>query len=117
MPFVLDASMTMSWCFADESTPYGRNVLQLLLTTYAEVPAVWIFEVANVLAIGERKQRIAAPLSDEFMKTLSGLDIRNRTTYSARDRVAPASETIRPDRLRRSLSGVGEEERARARHL
>jgi len=46
------------------------------LNTYAEVPAVWVFEVANVLAIGEWKQRIAAPLSDEFMKVLSGLDIR-----------------------------------------
>jgi predicted nucleic acid-binding protein len=34
------------------------------------------FEVANVLAIGERKQRITAALSDEFVKTLSGLDIR-----------------------------------------
>jgi predicted nucleic acid-binding protein len=76
MPFVLDASMTMSWCFAGESTPYSRGVLQSLLHTYAEVPAVWVFEVANVLATGERKQRIAAALSDEFMKTLSGLDIR-----------------------------------------
>jgi predicted nucleic acid-binding protein len=76
MPFVLDASMTMTWCFADEGTPYSRSVLQLLLNTYAEVPAVWVFEVANVLAIGERKQRIAAALSDEFMNVLSGLDIR-----------------------------------------
>ena len=76
MPFVLDASVTMTWCFADESTPYSRSVLQLLLSTYAEVPPVWFFEVANVLAIGERKQRIAAALSDEFMNVLSGLDIR-----------------------------------------
>jgi hypothetical protein len=53
MPFVLDASMTMTWCFADESTPYSRRVLQLLLNTYAEVPAVWVFEVANVLAVGD----------------------------------------------------------------
>jgi predicted nucleic acid-binding protein len=76
MPFVLDASMTMSWCFADESTSYSHSVLQSLLNTYAEVPAVWVFEVVNVLATGERKQRIAAAVSDEFMKTLAGLDIR-----------------------------------------
>jgi hypothetical protein len=43
MPFVLDASVTMSWCFADESTPYGRSVLALLVDTYAEVPALWPF--------------------------------------------------------------------------
>ena len=28
MPFVLDASMAMGWCFADESTPYSRQVLE-----------------------------------------------------------------------------------------
>ena len=76
MPFVLDASMTMSWCFVDESTPYGRIVLQSLLDTYAEVPALWTFEVANVLAVSERKQRIVPALSDEFLRVLAGLDIR-----------------------------------------
>jgi predicted nucleic acid-binding protein len=76
MPFVIDASITMSWCFADESAPYSRGVLQSLLDTYAEVPALWLFEVANVLAVGERRQRITAALSDEFLKALSGLDIR-----------------------------------------
>jgi predicted nucleic acid-binding protein len=76
MPFVLDASMTMSWCFADEAAPYGRSILQPLVDTYAEVPALWVFEVANVLAISERKRRISPALSDEFIKILSGLDIR-----------------------------------------
>lgn len=76
MPIVLDTSMTMSWCFADESTRYSRSVLQLLLTTYAEVPALWLFEVANVLAVNERRQRITSALADEFLKTLARLDIR-----------------------------------------
>jgi predicted nucleic acid-binding protein len=76
MPFVLDASMTMSWCFADERTPYSRSVLQSLLNTYAEVPSLWIFEVANVLALSERKRRISALVSDEFIQVLSALDIR-----------------------------------------
>jgi hypothetical protein len=54
MPFVLDASLAMSWCFVDESTPYSRSILASLLDTYAEVPALWPFEVANVLGISER---------------------------------------------------------------
>jgi hypothetical protein len=29
-PFVVDASMTPSWCFADEATPYSRGVLAAL---------------------------------------------------------------------------------------
>lgn len=57
-PFVVDASMTLSWCFADEVTPYSRAVLAALETTYAVVPALWPFEVANALAIAERRKRI-----------------------------------------------------------
>jgi predicted nucleic acid-binding protein len=76
MPFVLDTSLTMSWCFADESTDLSRSVLESLSHTYAEVPALWLVEVANVLAINERKSRINTALSDEFLTSLSGLDIR-----------------------------------------
>ena len=79
MPFVLDASVTMSWCFADESTPYTRHVLESLMLTHAEVPALWTFEianVANVLAVNERRRRITNVISDEFMQILAGLDIR-----------------------------------------
>src|ERR1700744_4699692 len=76
MPFVLDASITMSWCFADESTPYTRSVLASLLDTYAEVPSLWTFEVANVLAVNEKKQRITSAIADEFMQTRAVLDIR-----------------------------------------
>jgi predicted nucleic acid-binding protein len=70
MPFVLDASMTMSWCFADESTPYSRLVLDSLLDSYAEVPALWTFEIANVLAVNEKRQRLTKAASIEFLQTL-----------------------------------------------
>ncbi len=65
-PFVVDASLTLSWCFADEATSYSRAVLASLGTTYAVVPALWPFEVANVLALAERKQRIT---QDEIART------------------------------------------------
>jgi predicted nucleic acid-binding protein len=76
MPFVLDASITMSWCFAGESTPSTRSILAALSETYAEVPSLWTFEVLNVLAVNERRQRITSVVSDEFVRTLAGLDIR-----------------------------------------
>jgi hypothetical protein len=50
-PFVVGALLTLSWCFADEATPCSRGVLATLKTTYAVVPALWPFEVANVLAL------------------------------------------------------------------
>lgn len=76
MPFVLDASVTMSWCFADEITPYSNSVLQSLRETHAEVPPLWFYEIVNVLAVSERKGRVNPALSDEFMRTLTELDIR-----------------------------------------
>jgi predicted nucleic acid-binding protein len=76
MPFVLDASMTVSWRFADESTLHGRSVLNEILESNAEVPAHWPFEVANVLAVGEKRQRITEVAANEFLRTLAGLDIR-----------------------------------------
>jgi predicted nucleic acid-binding protein len=73
---VLDASVTMASCFADESTPYTCSVLAALLDSYAEVPALWTFEVANVLAVCERKKRIMPVLSEEFLRSLANLDFR-----------------------------------------
>jgi len=75
-PFVVDASLTLSWCFADEATPYSRSVLATLETTYAVVPALWPFEVANVLAVAERRQRITQEGIAEFLDTLRRLPIQ-----------------------------------------
>lgn len=75
-PFVLDASLTLSWCFSDEVTSYSRNILAALRTTYAVVPALWPFEVANILALAERRQRITQEGIAAFLDTLQRLPIQ-----------------------------------------
>jgi predicted nucleic acid-binding protein len=75
-PFVLDASLTLSWCFADETTPYSRGVLAFLETTHALVPAIWPFEVANVLALAERRHRITNDGIADFLHKLGRLPIQ-----------------------------------------
>ena len=74
-PFVVDASMTLSWCFADEATPYSRAVLAALQNTYAVVPALWPFKIASGLAIAERRKRISQDQIAEFLETLRKLPI------------------------------------------
>ncbi len=74
-PFVVDAAMTLSWCFADEATPYSRAVLAALQNTYAVVPALWPFEIASGLAIAERRKRISQDQIAEFLETLRKLPI------------------------------------------
>ena len=53
--FVLDCSITMSWCFEDETTPFTELVLESLTNQEAIVPSLWALEVVNVLIVAEKK--------------------------------------------------------------
>jgi predicted nucleic acid-binding protein len=52
---VVDASVTLSWCFPDEQTASSMGVLDRLQSgEQAVVPAFWAVEVLNSLLVGER---------------------------------------------------------------
>ncbi|TVR96231.1 MAG: PIN domain-containing protein [Rhodospirillales bacterium] len=76
MPFVVDASVTASWCFPDESHSAANSALRRLAEDDAVVPALWWFEVRNVLVVSERRGRIDAASSTEFISDLERLPIR-----------------------------------------
>lgn len=73
--FVVDASVTMAWCFEDESSPETDAVLDRLGTDAAVVPAVWPLEVANVLLVAERRGRLSEAQSSRFAGLLAQLPI------------------------------------------
>ena len=73
--FVLDCSVTMAWCFEDESSPYADAVLSSLKQTKALVPSLWMLEVANVLLMAERKKRLQEADMLHFTHLLSRLPI------------------------------------------
>lgn len=56
--FVLDCSLTMTWCFPDEATSYTQAVRDMFTYTEAVVPSLWPYEVANILWSAERQKRI-----------------------------------------------------------
>jgi len=74
--FVLDASVTLSWIFEDESTPYTDRVLEALSNRAAAVPLVWPLEVGNGLLVAERRRRITHAESVQFLTLLTQLSIR-----------------------------------------
>jgi predicted nucleic acid-binding protein len=76
MPFVIDNSITMDWCFIDESTPFGDRVLAMLEEEPAHVPAIWPLEVANAIRMGERRGRLDRTSVDQFLAILGRLPIR-----------------------------------------
>jgi predicted nucleic acid-binding protein len=57
--FVLDASIALAWCFADEATPATDALLDRLAEEEAVAPGLWRIEVANALAMAERRGRLS----------------------------------------------------------
>ena len=76
MPFVLDASVTASWCFEDEEAPVADAAMDRLPEDHAVVPALWWFEIRNILVVNERHGRIDSADSDAFLNDLARLPIR-----------------------------------------
>lgn len=58
MSFVLDASVAVAWCFADEGGDYPVRVLEALEQTHAVVASHWTLEVSNALLAAERRRRL-----------------------------------------------------------
>jgi predicted nucleic acid-binding protein len=73
--FVIDTSVTMAWCFEDESTAATDALLDRFGEDVAAVPAIWPLEVANVLLVAERRGRVSEAQANRFMELLSQLPV------------------------------------------
>jgi predicted nucleic acid-binding protein len=56
--FVVDAAVTLAWCFADEASELADRVLDRLERDEALAPAIWPLEVANGLRTAEGLGRL-----------------------------------------------------------
>jgi predicted nucleic acid-binding protein len=73
---VLDASMAVAWCFEDETTPLTEAVFDNLTNgAQAVAPALWPYEVANSLAVAERRRRINLAGIGQFLERLAKFPI------------------------------------------
>lgn len=75
MGFVLDASITLAWCFADEATATSKALLDKLGTVAAHVPNIWPLEISNVLLAAKRRRRLSFAEIKEFLTLLEQLNI------------------------------------------
>jgi predicted nucleic acid-binding protein len=73
--FVLDCSVTMSWCFEDEVDSYSESVMDKLEGCEAVVPWIWTLEVANALISAERRARMTAADTSRFLRVLAGIAV------------------------------------------
>jgi len=72
---VLDASLTLTWYFDDETTPATEAVLDQVADRGAVVPALWRLEVANAFQSALRRRRITTLYRDESLSELALLPI------------------------------------------
>lgn len=75
MPFVMDASVALSWCFEDEASSYADRIQDLLARDVALVPSIWPLEVANALRTAERRRRLRSAEVMRFTELLQALPI------------------------------------------
>ena len=73
--YVIDASVTMSWCFDDEVTPRLDELLDRVAVDGAVVPPLWRLEVSNVLLAAQRRARVTEAQVARFVELLEGLPI------------------------------------------
>jgi predicted nucleic acid-binding protein len=76
MSLVLDATVALAACFADEQSAYTDAVVKALSTgEVAYVPCIWPLEVLNGLFIAERRKRVSGEDVSQIIRFLDGFDV------------------------------------------
>jgi len=75
MSLVIDASLTVSWYFEDETTPATEAILERVSEAGATVPTLWRLEVVNAFQSAIRRKRITAPYRDQSLAELTQMPI------------------------------------------
>ncbi|MFO7763532.1 MAG: type II toxin-antitoxin system VapC family toxin [Wenzhouxiangellaceae bacterium] len=72
---VADCSAFLPLCFEDESSNVADAMIGDIASRGALVPAIWWYEIRNVLVVNERRGRIETGQSDDFLNLLGRLPI------------------------------------------
>lgn len=75
MSLVVDASLTLTWYFDDETTLATDAILGRVSEAGAVVPNLWRLEVANAFQAALRRKRISALYRDNSLTELAQLPI------------------------------------------
>lgn len=72
--FVLDASVALRWFLSNPVPAYARRVRRLMLDgARAVVPALWHLEMANGMAVAERRGIVTPADADQSLTDIDGL--------------------------------------------
>jgi predicted nucleic acid-binding protein len=90
--FVLDASVALAWVLDDPMPAYAAQVQDAMLSgNRALVPALWHLEIANGLAMAERRKDLTGADVEE---ALAEIQAATRQTVDTDVSVIPAREAL-----------------------
>jgi len=72
---VIDNSIVLAWCLADENDPRAARAMEAVIQQGAVVPAIWWYELRNALVVNERLGRLAAADTDATLADLRQMSI------------------------------------------
>ena len=72
---VLDNSVVVSWCLADEHEALAEHAIRRAASGGAVAPGIWWYELRNALAMGERRGRLSAAQVARALSAVGRLNI------------------------------------------
>ena len=85
MTFVVDASIAAAWMLPDEQSDLADAVIENIGNTPTFVPALFWFEIRNLLIINERRRRLDPAKVDRLLSDLEDLGLAIDTDPSSED--------------------------------
>ena len=83
MSLVIDSSVAISWLMPDEEAASADRAISAAIVGGADVPALFAFEVANVLLVNVRRKRLAPGAVADGLADLGVVDIRSEPAPTA----------------------------------
>jgi predicted nucleic acid-binding protein len=75
IPFVLDASVALSWFFDDEFSSYSASIAEIMPRSQAVVPIDWPLEIANGFLTAFRRGRLPETKAPALIGALDRLRV------------------------------------------
>ena len=73
---MLDASVTLPWCFQDETSEYADRILDRLPGNLAHTTHMWPLELINAFVVAERRRRTLPADTVRYLTFLRPLPIQ-----------------------------------------
>ena len=74
--FIVDASVGFSWVHPGQATPETDHLLNEVADgATVVVPALWFFEMSNILLIAQRRRRLTAPQRKAALEKLTAMQL------------------------------------------